>query len=71
MCALHVEQRALPPHMEAWGRWKLRLASNTDQPRGTRTVRPGYEIEISWLRLCSEHVANGARAEGAPIRREI
>src|ERR1700730_15330612 len=63
-----VEQRALPPHMEAWGRWKLRLASNTDQPPGARTVRPGYEIEIRRLRLCSSTLRTERAPKAAPIR---
>src|SRR3954471_10895859 len=34
---LQVEQRALPPQIEACATWKLRLASNTVQPLGTQT----------------------------------
>ena len=30
--------------------WNARLASSTLQPRGTRTVRPGYEMEMRRLR---------------------
>ena len=53
--------------MEAWGRWKLRLASRTDQPRGTRTVRPGYEIEMSRLRLRSSKLRTARAPNAAPI----
>ena len=62
-----VEQRARPPHIEACGRWKPRLASSTDQPRGTRTVRPGYEIETRRLRLRSSALRTARAPKVAPM----
>jgi hypothetical protein len=62
-----VEQRARPPHIEACGRWKARLASSTLQPRGTRTVRPGYEMETSRLRPRSSKFRIVRAPKVAPI----
>ena len=62
-----VEQRARPPHIEACGMWKLRLASSTVQPRGTRTVRPGYEIEMSRRRPRSSALRMARATKVAPM----
>ena len=62
-----VEHRARPPHMAACGRWKLRLASSTDQPRGTRTIRPGYDIETRRLRRRSIRFRISRAMKAAPM----
>ena len=47
--------------------WKLRLASSTVHPRGTRTVRPGYEIEIRRRRPRSSALRTARAAKVAPM----
>ncbi len=62
-----VEQRARPPHMAACGRWKLRLASSTDHPRGTRTVWPGYDSETRRLPRRSIRLRISRAMKAAPM----
>ena len=66
-----VEQRARPPHIAACGRWKLRLASSTDQPRGTRTVRPGIRQRDEALAAPLDQIADFARDESRADDGEI